>query len=252
MSATDHTALLGRLRRRPMPKHVAIILDGNGRWARARGLSRTEGHRAGGENLDRLLDFILLLRIPAVSLYAFSTENWKRPRAEVAAIWSLLDEFFQTRLHRCLENGIRIMASGDLARLPARARRRIEDVQEKTRANKRLIANFCVNYGSQAEILAACTNIVQHRIAMSREGGRRADRAVTAKEFEKELYTHPLPPVDLLVRPGGESRISNFLLWQCAYAEIYVTPTLFPDFDAEQMVKALEWFQKRDRRFGGL
>ena len=248
-----HTDLLRRVKTERLPKHVAIILDGNGRWAKARGLSRTEGHRAGGENLDRLLDFIVLLKIPAVSLYAFSTENWKRPRPEVAAIWSLLDEFFRTRLHRCLENGIRIRTSGDLARLPAKARGRIEEAQAATAKMKRLVANFCVNYGSQDEILEACSRVVRARVDLALAGKTgRAARNVGKKEFERELYTYPLPPVDLLVRPGGESRISNFLLWQCAYAEIYVTPVLFPDFDREQLVRALEWYQTRERRFGGL
>ena len=245
--------LIRRLKADAMPRHVAIILDGNGRWAKARGLSRSEGHRAGGENLDRLLDFILLLKIPNVSLYAFSTENWKRPRTEITAIWSLLDEFFRTRLHRCLENGIQIKTSGDLSRLPAKARGRIEEVQAATARKKRLVANFCVNYGSQDEILESCSRVVQSRLDLASSGNTRAaGRPVTRKEFERTLYTYPLPPVDLLVRPGGENRISNFLLWQCAYAEIYFTPVLFPDFDAEELVKSLQWYQNRNRRFGGL
>lgn len=235
-----------------MPRHVAIILDGNGRWAKSRGLKRSAGHRAGGENLDRLLDHILQLGIPFISLYAFSTENWKRPRSEVTAIWSLMEEFFTTRLHRCLENGIRIKASGDLSRLPAKARRRIEDVQERTAGAKKLLANFCVNYGSHDEILHACQLLLNERLAMLPGSPKKAAAKIKKVEFERKLRTHPLPPVDLLVRPGGEYRISNFLLWQSAYAEIYFCETLWPDFDQNELTKALLWFQERQRRFGGL
>lgn len=228
------------------PRHVAIILDGNGRWAEKRGLSRSEGHRAGGEALDRLLADALKENIAVVSLYAFSTENWKRPRAEIQAIWSLMREFFQTRFDRCMELGIRVAASGDLSRLPAPNRKLILDVIRKTAGNKSLTANFCVNYGSYDEILHAVSAIVTERVK-----GKNG-RPVTKAEFEKHLYTHPLPPVDLLVRPGGEQRLSNFLLWQCAYAELYFTDTLWPDFGRRQLRAALAWYRGRPRKFGGL
>ncbi|MCB1326144.1 MAG: di-trans,poly-cis-decaprenylcistransferase [Spirochaetales bacterium] len=231
-----------------LPRHVAIILDGNGRWARKRGLSRSEGHRAGGETLDRLLDSIVSLGIPVISLYAFSTENWRRPRAEVSAIWNLMGEFFDTRLDRCHNLGIQIRASGDLRKIPARGRKKIEAAVAATAGYKTLVANFCVNYGSRDEILHAARAVIRDRLSR----GKRVDAPIPAREFEKNLYTHGLPDVDLLVRPGGEMRVSNFLLWQIAYAEIYVTETLWPDFDEENLVQALLWFQGRERRFGGL
>ncbi len=233
------------------PRHVAIILDGNGRWAKKRGLSRSEGHRAGGEALDRLLDDALEIGIPFISLYAFSTENWKRPRAEIQAIWKLMREFFTDRLQRCIEKGIRVHASGDLSRLPAANRKLILHVIEKTAKNKALTANFCVNYGSMDEISHAATEIVRERLSLAKKG-KKADAVVSAKEIEKHLYTHPIPPVDLLVRPGGESRLSNFLLWQCAYAELYFTDVLWPDFGRRDLQAALKWFRSRPRKFGGL
>lgn len=246
-------AQIEKLDPKTMPRHVAIILDGNGRWAAARGLSRSEGHRAGGEALDRLIDFFVRLGIPEISMYAFSTENWKRPAAEVRAIWNLMEEFFDKRLEHILEKDIRIVASGNLQKLPARSRKRIESVIERTRQGRALTANFCVNYGSQDEILHAATEVVRRRVEVARTGKlRKATQPVSKKEFEKLLYTHPLAPVDLLVRPGGERRVSNFLLWQIAYAEIYYTETYWPDFDRHELVDALHWFQGRQRRFGGL
>ncbi len=235
----------------PNPRHVAIILDGNGRWAKKRGLSRSEGHRAGGEALDRILDDFLEVGIPAVSLYAFSTENWKRPRAEIQGLWKLMKEFFSSRLERCLEKGIRIHASGDLSKLPVANRKLIEHVVEKTKKNKVLTANFCVNYGSMDEIAHAVTEIVRERLELAKKG-KRGDGAVSIKEIERHLYTHPLPPVDLLVRPGGEKRLSNFLLWQCAYAELYFTDVLWPDFSRKDLSAALKWYRSRPRKFGGL
>ncbi len=232
---------------------MAIILDGNGRWAAQRGLSRSEGHRAGGETLTHLLDFFIRLKVPAVSLYVFSTENWKRPKSEVQAIWRLMNQFFESRLKLCMDLKIRVMASGDLGRLPAENRARVEQVLSQTRKHKRLTVNFCVNYGAQAELLHAANQILADRLQKLEKGDRkRAFTPATIREFESHLYTHPLPPVDLLVRPGGEWRISNFLLWQSAYAEIYVTDTLWPDFSEERLVEALLWYQGRKRRFGGL
>ncbi len=243
----------GRTKNDQLPAHVGIILDGNGRWAKARGLSRSDGHRAGGEALDRMLEHVLEVGIPAVSLYAFSTENWKRPKTEIAGLWSLMNQFFESRFEKCLAKGIRIKASGDLSKLPAKNRALIEKVIRATAKGKGLTANFCVNYGSQDEILHATDRILEERLLLAKAGNAKAARRpVTKKEFEKNLYTHPLPPVDLMVRPGGESRLSNFLLWQSAYAEIYITPVLWPDFDGKCMDEALAWYAGRVRRFGGL
>lgn len=253
MSETDHTRLLSRLNTERLPRHVAIILDGNGRWAKSRGMSRSDGHRAGAEAVDRLLEFYLELKIPYISMYAFSTENWKRPVEEVTAIWRLLNDFFLKRLDFCREKGIRIRTSGNINRLPPDSRSIIKKAYEETKQGETFTANFCVNYGSQDEILNAINRIVQKRLRhLLRWRVRSALGPVKLSELEENLYTHPLPPVDLVIRPGGESRISNFLLWQSAYAEIYVTDVLWPDFDEEHLTEALEWFSSRDRRFGGL
>jgi undecaprenyl diphosphate synthase len=235
-------------------QHMAIILDGNGRWAQQRGLSRSEGHKEGARNLDRMLEYVLTLDIPYISLYAFSTENWKRPKDEVATIWKLLSEFLKARLDNCIKNGIKIKVSGDLSRLPKVTQAAIRLATSKTGgANSRLTANFCINYGSRNEILNSVNEIVNERVRLFQNGKKtEALLPATEEEFSSHLYTYPMPDVDLLIRPGGESRISNFLLWQSAYAEIYVTPVLWPDFNEKELDKALRWFKKRDRRFGGL
>lgn len=236
-----------------LPKHAALILDGNGRWAKKQKLPRFTGHRAGGENLNRILEHSVDLGIPFLSLYTFSTENWKRPRKEVKALWELLEEFFQSHLERCQRLGVRIQVSGSLSELPSQSRSCLEEAIIKTAHCSKLTANFCINYGSQEEILRACNTLIQKRLALYEKGEKKQAKAILKQsEFEEYLYSKGLPPVDLLVRTGGEMRISNFLLWQCAYAEIYVTETLWPDFSYENLWEALLWFQSRHRRFGGL
>ena len=235
------------------PDHVAIVMDGNGRWAQERGLSRSEGHRAGSNALDRLLDFVVTLPVQYFSLYAFSTENWKRPEKEVTALWSLMNEFFEKRLDHCIDKGIRIVASGNLSRLPILNRQILKKVTSKTEKGKNLTVNFCLNYGSRDELMHAATEIVKERIVLYQKGRiKESGKKITEAEFEKKLYTYPLPPVDLFLRPGGEKRISNFLLWQSAYAELYFTDILFPDFDKNELIKSLNWFAGRDRRYGSL
>ena len=184
--------LTGNLKLDCMPRHIAIILDGNGRWAQSRGMSRSEGHRAGGEALDNLLDFFIELKIPCVSMYAFSTENWKRPTTEIKAIWDLLNDFFNTRLQRCLELGIRVRTSGNISRLPAKSRRIIEKVEEQTAGGKNLTANFCVNYGSQDEIMDAAHRLIEERLAFSKEGKERKAHAPVKKKSSKSIS--PLIP----------------------------------------------------------
>jgi len=233
-----------------LPKHIAIILDGNGRWAKQRNLPRSEGHKQGGENLKKLLDVILELQIPYISLYTFSTENWKRPNSEIQSLWNLLQEFFTKYLEECKQKQICIKVSGDISKLPKASQEILNKAVQETKKNKRLIANFCINYGSQQEILRAVNQIVRIKLEQYKNTGKISD--VKIKEFEKHLYTYPLPSVDLLIRPGGEQRISNFLLWQCAYAELYFTDVLWPDFSREELFKALEWYSGRERRFGGL
>jgi len=233
-----------------LPKHIAIILDGNGRWAKQRNLPRSEGHRQGGENLKKLVDVILELEIPYISLYTFSTENWKRPKSEIQSLWKLLQEFFTKYLEECKQKQICIKVSGDISKLPKASQEILNKAVQETKKNKRLLANFCINYGSKQEILRAVNQIIQIKIEQYKNTGKISD--IKIKEFEKHLYTYPLPSVDLLIRPGGEQRISNFLLWQCAYAELYFTDVLWPDFSREELFKALEWYSGRERRFGGL
>lgn len=235
-------------KKKELPKHIAVILDGNGRWAKLRKLPRSEGHRKGGENLKKFIDLILELQIPYISLYTFSTENWKRPITEIQNLWYLMRDFFHEYLDECIQKGIRIKVSGDISKLPKANQTILIEAIQKTKKNNKLIANFCINYGSQQEILHAVNQLFEKKLNTSNIKFNK----VKVKELEKYFYTYPLPPVDLLIRPGGEFRISNFLLWQCAYAELYFTDVLWPDFSKEDLDKALEWYQNRERRFGGL
>ncbi len=232
-----------------LPKHIAIILDGNGRWAQSRNLPRSEGHRQGGETLKKILDVMLEINIPYVSLYTFSTENWKRPKQEILTLWKLMKEFFSQYLNEAVQKGIRIKVSGDISKLPKENQNIINESISKTKKNKKLIVNFCINYGSHKEILYAVNQILITKLNMNKKN---YNIKITEKDIERHLYTYPLPSVDLLIRPGGEHRISNFLLWQSAYAEIYFTNVLWPDFSREDLIKALHWFAQRERRYGGL
>lgn len=230
------------------PKHIAVIMDGNGRWATQKGKKRTEGHREGALAIDRLMDSALEFKLQVISLYAFSTENWKRPTLEVKAIFDLLIEFIDSRLDIIHEKGICIKHSGSRSKIPKSALESIDKAVTKTAKNKKLTVNFCLNYGSQGEIL--------HAVNKALEARKLKNKDIFAKlkewEFEKYLYTYPLPPVDLLIRTAGEERISNFLLWQIAYAEMYFTNTLWPDFGRDSLVSALQSYEKRIRKFGGL
>lgn len=229
-----------------IPHHVAIILDGNGRWAQSRGLSRLEGHKAGGEALRSMLEDVIALKIPVISLYAFSTENWKRPSTEVIGLWNLMDTFFEKYNSLCHEKRIRVITSGDISKLPAKSQKILKQITEETRNYETLIANFCLNYGSRAEIVRACNRLLEQCQGLEKS------HQITEVDFSKELYTANLPDVDLLIRPGGEFRISNFLLWQSAYAELYFTEIFWPDFNRQNLREALEWFQTRQRRFGAI
>lgn len=224
------------------PRHIAVIMDGNGRWAESRGLKRTEGHRAGTETVERLLDHLIKIKVPFVSLYAFSTENWRRPRTEITAIFKLLDEFIVTRLPKMIRQGVRIVTSGDISRLPKRSRELLQDAVKKTARGKRLTANFCLNYGSRAEILRAA----ELALAASRNG------KLTEKQLARGLWQPAIPDVDLLVRTAGELRLSNFMLWQAAYAELYFTDKNWPDFGEQDVDAAIAEFKRRKRKFGGL
>jgi undecaprenyl diphosphate synthase len=231
-----------------LPSHVAIIMDGNGRWATAKGLSRKEGHKEGSYAIDRLLDCALELGLKNISLYAFSTENWKRPLTEVTAIFELLEFFIEDRLQKITERGIKVLHSGAKSKIPMSSIKKIEKAVEATSSNNALQLNFCLNYGGQEEILHAFNAILSKR----KQAKQSLDKEISLDEMEESLYTYPLPPVDLLIRTAGEQRVSNFLLWQIAYAELYFTNTLWPDFNKEALFCALEWYEKRVRKFGGL
>jgi undecaprenyl diphosphate synthase len=230
-----------------LPRHIAVIMDGNGRWAKMRGKPRIFGHKAGAESVRSILDTCARLKIEAVTLYAFSTENWKRPKAEVSGLMSMLKRYIRSEMSEVKSNNIRFQAIGDIAGLSEGVQKEIAWATAETRENTGTRLNVALNYGGRAEIVHAA------RLAFA-DIERRGDVIdhLTETDIERNLYTHGLPDVDLLIRTSGEMRISNFLLWQLAYSEIYVTPTLFPDFRRQHIFEAIIEFQKRDRRFGGV
>ena len=226
-----------------LPQHVAIIMDGNGRWAASRGLSRQAGHRAGTENIRRVIETMARYEIPVLTLFAFSTENWVRPKREVNALIRLISHFIDGELKALNENGVRLRHLGSLEPLSPRLQGRIEDAMELTKDNDRIIVNVAFNYGGRQEIVDAVRRIVEDGVP-----AEKIDEAL----FSSYLYTAGLPDADLIIRTAGEMRLSNFLLWQSAYAEYYATPVYWPDFDAGEIERALTAFSQRERRFGGL
>lgn len=226
-----------------IPVHVAIIMDGNGRWAKRKSLPRIEGHRRGSEVIEPLMDTALSVGIKIVSLYAFSTENWARPKSEIEGLWSLLEYFFKSKIEKIKKKGIRIKHSGSLKNLPSTSRKIISSAIEETRSNSNIILNFCLNYGGRQEIVYAVNNWLEKK---------KSGEKLTIDKMDKYLYTSELPDVDLLIRTSGEFRISNFLLWQSAYAEMVFLEVLWPDFKPYHLYKAIYEYQRRERRFGGL
>lgn len=224
-----------------IPHHVGIIMDGNGRWAQARGLPRMAGHRAGTENIRRILRGATELGIRVLTIYAFSTENWARPPAEVNALMRLLGEVIRRELDELHANGVCIRHSGRLEGIAPYLQREIQHAVSLTCQNERIILNVAFNYGGRAEIVDAVRHIL-------RDG--HPPEAITEALISQYLYTGDLPDVDLIIRTGGEYRLSNFLIWQAAYAEYYATPTFWPDFDEHELAKALVEYSRRDRRFG--
>ncbi len=231
-----------------LPAHIAIIMDGNGRWARRRNLPRIAGHRAGVEPVRITVETCARLGIKALTLYAFSVENWKRPRSEIEALWRLLRIYLRRELPEMLENDIRFEAIGRLDALPGFVQQELEAARNATSGNSGLQVNLAINYGGRAELVDAVNAI----IAEARAEGCLDQLEITEQAIATRLYTSGLPDPDLLIRTSGEMRISNFLLWQIAYAELYVTETLWPDFRRSDLLKALIDYQRRDRRFGGL
>ncbi len=230
-----------------LPRHVAVIMDGNGRWAQRRGLPRTAGHKAGAENFRTIATYCKDLGIDYLTVYAFSTENWKRPKGEVDAIMGLLDEYLRESVETMARDNIRLRFLGDVSVLSPKLRALIEETDELTRHITGFQANICLNYGGRDEIVRAARRFARDCVA-----GRRSPDELTEAAFPEYLWSAGLPDPELLIRPGGELRVSNFLLWQCAYSEIYVTDTLWPDFGREELDRALAWYRTRDRRFGGL
>jgi undecaprenyl diphosphate synthase len=239
--------LLAEIDRERLPLHIAVIMDGNGRWAKQRGKPRIFGHRAGAESVRAIIDTCARLEIKAVTLYAFSTENWKRPAAEVTGLMQMLKRYIRSDLKEVHSNNIRFQAIGNIAGLSNDVQKEIASAMAKTADNTGMVMSVALNYGGRAEIVEACKRAANNRV----ESGGSIDD-ITERDIETNLYTFGLPDVDLLVRTSGEFRISNFLLWQLAYSEIYVTPTLFPDFRRPQVFEAILDYQKRDRRFGGV
>lgn len=230
-----------------LPKHVAVIMDGNGRWAKQRGLPRIMGHQRGVDALKDLLRCCRDWGVPALTAYAFSTENWGRPLEEVEFLMTLFERVLRRELREMMEENVKIRFIGDLSALPSSLREEIERSQEETSQNTGIQFTVATNYGGRQEIIQACRAIARQ----VREGTVSPD-SIDESLFEKHLYTAGIPHPDLLIRTSGELRISNFLLWQMAYAEIYVTRTLWPDFDRVQFHQALKEYQDRDRRFGKL
>ncbi len=229
------------------PQHVAIIMDGNGRWAKARGLPRVAGHRRGADAVRRVVRGAGELGIPVLTLFAFSTENWARPADEVADLMGLLRHYLRSELDELRKNGARLRVIGNREGLAADIVRDIAEAEQMTAANARIDVNICINYGSRDEILRAARRLAQ-RVA----AGEMTVGGIDQKSFERELLTAGLPDPDLLIRTSGEQRISNFLLWQCAYSELVFVDTLWPDFGKEHLEEAIVEFRKRERRYGGV
>ena len=241
---TAEAKLLGRIDLERLPRHIAVIMDGNGRWAKMRGKPRIFGHRAGADSVRSILDTVTRLQIQAVTLYAFSTENWKRPKAEVMGLMSMLKRYIRSEMREVKSNNIRFQAIGNIAGLAPDVQKEIAWATEETKGNTGTVLSVALNYGGRAELVEAARKAAEDAI---KNGGL---EHLTEQNIERNLYTHGLPDVDLLIRTSGEMRISNFLLWQIAYSEIYVTPTLFPDFRRKDLFEAILDYQKRDRRFG--
>jgi undecaprenyl diphosphate synthase len=226
-----------------LPAHIAVIMDGNGRWAAQRHLPRVEGHRAGIDSVREVVEGSARLGIQVLTLYAFSVENWKRPAAEVSTLMLLLKRYLRSELNTLLRNDIRFKVVGRIEELARDIQRELQDAEEKTAANAGMLFNIALNYGGRAEIVEAARRVIADGVPAE---------ALDESRFASYLYTAGQPDPDLLIRTSGEMRVSNFLLWQIAYAEIWVTDTLWPDFRKRHLLEAILAYQKRDRRYGGI
>ena len=246
---TDHLSeaeLLALLDRSALPRHIAVIMDGNGRWAELRGLPRIAGHTEGVKSVREMITLCSDFGIKALTIYAFSQENWKRPALETNALMMLLEQYLQREMDALIENGVRFRAIGQIDNLPSSAFNWVRKVERSTAHLDKLHLTVALSYGGRSEIVTAVRQLVQDCV-----DGKVQPEAIDESTLEHYLSTHGLPDPDLLIRTSGEARISNFLLWQMAYTEMYFTPTLWPDFRRRDALLALLDYQKRDRRFGG-
>ena len=226
-----------------VPNHVAIIMDGNGRWAESKGFSRLEGHRVGTDNINRVVLAFGERGVNFITLFAFSTENWNRPNEEVEGLFQILAETIDREVVNLHKEGVKLHHLGNLDRLTGNLQKKIRDAVELTKNNSKIQLNLAFNYGGRADILNAVSQIIKAGIC---------PEDINEETFTSYLYTHGIPDPDLIIRTAGEMRLSNFLIWQTAYSEYYSTPTLWPDLDDQDIIKALETYSQRERRFGGL
>jgi undecaprenyl diphosphate synthase len=230
-----------------LPRHIAIIMDGNGRWARKRALPRSMGHRAGVEALRKVVKTCSELGIQVLTVYAFSTENWSRPKDEVGVLMTLLTEYLRKELNELHQNNVVIRTLGRIVELPMEAQRELDHSMKKTRNNSGLILNLALNYGGRAEIIDAVKKVSSDVLS-----GKQRIEEIDENVFSQQLFTKGIPDPDLLIRTSGEMRLSNFLLWQLAYTEIVIIKELWPDFGEKALLESIKMYQKRDRRFGGI
>jgi len=242
----EEAGLLDKLDLKRLPRHVAVIMDGNGRWAQRRHLPRVAGHRSGTKAARTTIETCARLKIEALTLYAFSVENWRRPKAEIDFLMQLLREYLRREMPLLQKNNIRMRFLGRADELPVGVQNDVRDAMEKTAANTGMVLCVALNYGGRAEIVDAMNAI------LAEQNGHAGRPAVTEELLARHMYTNGLPDPDLLIRTSGEMRVSNFLLWQIAYSEIFVTETLWPDFNRARLLEALVEFQNRERRYGGI
>ena len=245
MSSNTSSPSCNNLDPAKLPSHVAIIMDGNGRWAKKRLLNRIQGHEKGSQTVQTIVRACRNIGIPYLTLYAFSTENWQRPQSEVAALMTLLKKFLDSEQKEMMDNNIRLYAIGQIERLPEKVLKPLRKVMELTKKNDGMCLNLALSYGGRAEIVK-----MVKEIAIKTKNGNMDPDSITPKIISEHLYTGQMPDPDLLIRTSGEMRISNFLLWQIAYSEIYITDTLWPDFGKDEFVRILKDYQQRERRFG--
>ncbi|MBN8680634.1 MAG: isoprenyl transferase [Chitinophagales bacterium] len=239
------TDLKSQINPEKIPQHIAIIMDGNGRWAKQKGMPRVLGHHSGVKSVREVTEAAAQIGVKYLTLYAFSTENWNRPPAEVTALMSLLVETIKGEIRDLNKNGVRLTAIGDIEALPAATLKTLKEGIEKTKDNQRITLVLALNYSAKWEILHAT-----RKLAEEVKAGRLDPAQITEAVFEEELSTHGIPDPELLIRTSGEARLSNFLLWQVAYAELYFTPVYWPDFGQQELFEAILSFQNRERRFG--